>query len=215
MVDRAVWDQQLFLEANSPPDDALLQELVRETHRSTAHPRMVGGHVLNALIGLLIDLLQPQRILEIGTFTGYTTISMARRAPATCRVDTIEHRAEHAAIARRFLSRAQLGGTTVQLHLGDALSILPTLPGPYQLVFVDADKAQYPDYLRVVMPQLAVGGILLADNTLWGGKVANLAADDRRTSALREFLRLLREDPRLDATLQPMHDGLAIARRIA
>ncbi len=215
MVDSSAWDLRLFLETNSRQDDVLLEELVRETHRRTAHPRMLGGNVLNAFIGLLIDLLQPERILEIGSFTGYTTISMARRAPQGCRIDTIEYRPEHAAIARRFFCREGLGEERVRLLEGDAMGILPTLTGPYELVFMDADKAQYPAYLRAVMPLLPVGGILLADNTLWGGKVADPQAGDRRTEALREFLEMLRGDARMEATLQPMHDGLAIARRIA
>ncbi len=215
MVDRSVWDERLFLEANSPQDDALLEELVRETHRCTVHPRMLGGNVLNAFIGLLIDLLQPERILEIGSFTGYTTISMARRAPQGCRIDTIEYRPEHAAIARRFFCREGLGEERVRLLEGDAMGILPTLTGPYELVFMDADKAQYPAYLKGVIPLLPVGGLLLADNALWGGKVANGEVKDRRTTALREFLRMLHDDPRLESTLQPMHDGLAIVRRIA
>ncbi len=214
-VSPEILNLKLFLEAQVPQDDALLQDLVRESYQRTSHPRMVGGPVLAALLRLLIGVQQPKRILEVGTFTGYTTIQMARAAGADCHIDTLEYSSHHADIAQKYFERAGLGEDRLSLHRGNALTTLPTLTGSYELIFLDANKDEYPQYLEMVHRLLPIGGLLIADNVLWDGKVANPHAQDKRTIGLRRYLNALREDARYDSSVQSMHDGLSLARRIA
>lgn len=213
-ISAEVLNLKLFLEAQVPKDDALLETLVRETFLRTSHPRMVGGPVLGALLRLLITLQGSKRILEVGTFTGYTTIGMARAAGEGCQIDTLEYSAHHASIASKYFEQSGLSPARITLKQGDALDILPTLEGTYDLIFLDANKDEYPQYLRLVHRLLAKGSLLIADNVLWDGKVPDPNAHDKRTDGLREYLRILREDPRYDSSVQPMHDGVSLARRI-
>ena len=204
-------DLQIYLESTLKPDDELLQRLVRDTYAHTVHPRMLGGPVLASLLRVLVALCPPRRILEIGTFTGYTTIQLARAA-RDAEIWTCEPVEAHASIAARYLEEARVAAR-VHLALATAQELIPSLAPPFDLVFLDGDKADYPEYLSLVRPLLPVGALLVADNTLWGGKVANPAVKDARTDALRTFNSLLANDPEFTTSILPVRDGVTLAVR--
>lgn len=176
-------DLERYIEAHIAPEDELLRELDRETHLSVVQPRMLSGHMQGRLLEMLVRMLAPKRILEIGTFTGYSAICMARGLPVSGELHTIEVDDELEAIAARYFARSGLGDR-IFAHIGSALDLAPAL-GLFDLIFIDGDKREYPDYYRMAMRTLVrSGSYLLADNILWYGKVTEPAAhNDRHTKS--------------------------------
>ena len=203
---------------HTEPEDPLLHELDRETHLRTVAPRMVSGHLQGRLLTLLVRMLRPRRVLEIGTFTGYSALSMAAGLEEDALLHTFEVDDELEELIRTYFDRSPHGGK-IRLHIGSALELAPALGEQFDLVFIDGDKREYPDYYRMLMgdrdgrPLVHAGSILLADNILWSGKVDEpLAHGDRHTRALLEFNRMVVEDPRVENVIVPLRDGLNLIR---
>ena len=213
-IDPAVNNLREYLETLFIADDELLQSLVRETYAKTEHPRMLGDRWLCTFMEWLIVTHPIQQILELGTFTGYTTLRLARAIGNAGMVTTIESSTQHADIAEKYFAK---DGRTKQINLlrGTVREQLPNLVGcDYDLVYVDADKAEYPEYLRLLEPLLHVGSIIVADNVLWGGKTYSPSVQDARTNALRAFNQALFADPSYKTTLLPAGDGVIVATKI-
>lgn len=207
-----------YVRAHSEPEDALLQELDRETHLRTVAPRMVSGHIQGRLLELLVRMIRPRRVLEIGTFTGYSALSMAAGLEEEARIDTVEVDDELQELAQSYFDRSP-HGAKIRLHIGSALEIAPRIGVTFDLVFIDGDKREYPDYLRMLLgdtgdrPLVGSGSVLLADNILWSGKVVGpVAPADRHTQAVMEFNRMVAEDARLENVILPLRDGLNLIR---
>ena len=202
-----------YLATLHTPDDLLLQELVRETYARTQHPRMLGDPTLCAFMEWLLASSGKKRVLEIGTFTGYTTLRLARVLGEEGVLTTIESNVLHAEIAAKYFAKAQLADR-IEMLQGKACDILSTLPtAAFDLVYIDADKAEYPCYLTLVTPLLASGGYLIADNVLWGNKTCDPQVHDSRTEALRAFNRELCHSPYFHSVLIPAGDGILLATK--
>ena len=207
-----------YIREHTAPEEALLQELDRETHRRMVAPRMLSGHLQGKLLTMIVRLMRPQQVLEIGTFTGYSALSLAAGLEAGGRLDTIEIDDELEALAQSYFDRSE-HGAKIRLHIGSALEIAPRLGTCYDLVFIDGDKREYPAYYRMLMgddggaPLVHSGSLLVADNILWSGKVAEpVAHNDRHTQALLAFNRMAVEDPRVENVIVPIRDGLNLIR---
>ncbi|WP_418991280.1 O-methyltransferase [Alistipes sp.] len=203
-----------YIHAHTSPEEALLGELDRLTHQRTVAPRMLSGHLQGRLLEMLVRMQRPRRVLEIGTFTGYSALSMAAGLAEDAVLDTIEVDDELEETAQSFFDRSP-HGCKIRLHIGSALAVAPTLGAVYDLVFIDGDKREYPAYYRMLMGDdggkalVKNGSVLIADNVLWSGKVAEpVAHNDRHTQALVEFNRMVVEDERVVNVLVPLRDGL-------
>ncbi|PQB03748.1 O-methyltransferase [Aureitalea marina] len=190
----------------------LLQELNRETWQKVLQPRMLSGHFQGRVLSIISKLINPKNILEIGTYTGYSAICLAEGMQDDGVLHTIDINEELEDLQRRYFDRTGRGEQFVQ-HLGNALDIVPSLDLDFDLVFIDADKNNYPNYLEMLLPRLGSGSVILSDNVLWSGKVTQeVAKDDADTAALIRYNRMLNEDPRLESVLLPVRDGLTISR---
>lgn len=203
-----------YVHENSAPEEELLRELDRETHRRTVAPRMLSGHIQGLLLRMIVRMVRPRRVLEIGTFTGYSALSMAAGLDEGATLDTVEVDDELEELAQSYFDRAACGGK-IRLHIGSALDVAPRLGGVFDLVFIDGDKREYPAYYRMLMgddgsaPLVRSGSVLIADNILWSGKVVEpIVGRDRHTQALVEFNRMVAEDPRVENVVVPLRDGL-------
>lgn len=207
-----------YIHDHSQPEEELLRELDRETHLRVIAPRMLSGHIQGKLLQLLVRMVRPQRILEIGTFTGYSALCMAGGMDEAGELHTIEVDDELQPMAQSFFDRS-LHGKKIRLHIGSALDIAPTMSTPFDLVFIDGDKREYPAYYRMLMgddgtaPLVHSGSVLIADNILWSGKVVQpVAHNDHHTQALLDFNRTIAEDPRVENVIVPIRDGLNLIR---
>lgn len=201
-----------YLEQHTTPMDEVLESLYRETYLHAMNPRMASGPVQGRFLQLLCQLMHPSKVLEIGTFTGFSTICMARGMASDGLLTTIEANEEYEGIIRKYLEKAGVS-ERVQLVIGDAKTVIPTLEGGFDLVFLDADKASYPIYYDMVMDKLNLGGVLLADNVLWENKVLNTDTKERDTQAIRVFNDKVQNDPRVENVLLPLRDGLMMVRK--
>ena len=198
----------------SSPEEALLHELDRQTNLRIMHPRMISGHIQGRLLRMIVQMLRPKSVLEIGTFTGYSALSMAAGLEADATIDTVEVDDELEPMAQEFFDRSE-HGSKIKLHIGSALEIAPTLGKQFDMVFIDGDKREYPAYYNMLMDQGLVhsGSILLADNILWYGKVVQpIPHNDHHTQALIEFNRMVVEDSRVESVILPLRDGINIIR---
>ena len=201
----------------SEPEEKLLHELDRETNLRAVAPRMLSGHIQGRLLEMLVRMMRPRRVLEIGTFTGYSALSMAAGLDEGAELHTVEVDDEQEEFIRSYFARSP-HGDKITLHIGSALEIAPKL-GEFDMVFIDGDKREYPAYYRMLMGddggrRLVHGGsVLIADNILWSGKVVQpIAHNDRHTQALVEFNRMVVEDPRVENVIVPLRDGLNLIR---
>ena len=212
-------DDSILAYANqhSAPEPPLLHQLWRETHLQLLMPRMATGHWQGRLLSMLSHLLKPSRVLEIGTFTGYATLSLAEGLAAGGHLHTIEVNPERESRIRRYVAAAGLA-EAVTLHIGAACDVLAGLVGEtWDLVFIDADKINNGQYFDLVINQVRPGGLLIVDNVLWGGKALAsypLKANDHDTRAVRAFNEQMRHDPRVVPLLLPVRDGLLLLRRV-
>lgn len=199
---------------NTKPEEALLHRLERETYLRVINPRMISGHLQGKLLEMLVRMMRPRRILEIGTFTGYSALSLARGLEDGAFIDTIEVDDELEDIAANYFAESEYG-SRIRHHIGSALEVVPRLGEVYDMVFIDGDKREYPDYYRMLMDggYVRSGSVMLADNILWYGKVAEpIARNDRHTEAIVEFNRMVREDERVDNVIVPIRDGINLIR---
>lgn len=201
-----------YATAHSENEPDLLAQLDIETHQKILQPRMLSGHFQGRFLSIISKLIQPENILEIGTFTGYATLCLAEGLRENGHIDTIDIKEELIDFQRKYFDLSGQGKQITQ-HLGSAIDIIPTLDKKYDLVFIDADKPNYTNYFHLVMEKMNKGGVILSDNVLWSGKVLEQIKDnDKSTIALNEYNRLLQEDPRIETVLLPIRDGLTISR---
>ncbi len=195
---------------HSQPEPELLQALADETHRQMEMPQMLTGRIEGRLLKMLVQLTSARRVLEIGTFTGYSSLSMAEGLPDDGELITCEIDPDSRAFAQRYLDRSP-HGKKVEIRLGPALETIARLDGPFDLVFMDADKENYPAYYDAVVPLLRDGGLLVIDNTLWSGAVLAPAADSDR--AIDAVNRRALEDDRVENVLLTVRDGVHLVRK--
>jgi len=195
------------------PESALLVQLSRETHFVSTTPGMLSGAMQGMLLQMISQMMQPLSILEIGTFTGYSSICLAKGLADGGLLHTIDNNPEVAHLAEKYIAEAGYNDK-ISRHQGDALDVLPSLEGPFDLVFIDADKENYTNYYKAVFPKLRTGGFIIADNVLWYGKVMDTAASsDKETRGIVEFNNLVRNDSRVEQLLLPIRDGLMLVRK--
>ena len=201
-----------YVVAHSQKEPPLLQELARETWQKVLAPRMLSGHLQGRVLSMLSKLIKPRYILEIGTYTGYSALCLAEGMAEDGALHTIDINEELHDFQRKYFDQSAWGSQIVQ-HTGNALEIIPKLKEQFDLVFIDADKRNYPNYLELLLPKLPKGAVILSDNVLWSGKVVEkLAKDDVDTQALLEYNKILNEHPQLETVLLPIRDGLTISR---
>lgn len=200
-----------YIEAHTTAPDAVLQKLYRHTYLHEMNPRMMSGPVQGKFLQFLCRMLKPQRVLEIGTYTGYAAICIARGLPEGGRLVTVEANREYEDTLRHYFAMAQVA-EKIELILGDAKTVIPALNETFDLVFIDADKVSYPTYYNIVMEKVRPGGFILADNVLWDGKVLNAQTKERDTQALIAFNDIVQNDPRVENVLLPIRDGLMMVR---
>lgn len=202
-----------YVREMSTPQEEALSWVERQSWLRTSHGRQVSGPEVGALLRQFVQLLQPRQVLEIGTFSGYSTLWMASALPEGGRIDTLEINDEMEDLIRAGFARAGLAGR-IRLHIGDALDILPALTGPYELVFIDADKRDYVAYYQAVFDLVPPGGLIVADNVLWDGKVcAGEPPRDQQTRGILAFNNLVAGDTRVENFILPLRDGLNIIRK--
>lgn len=205
-------DLEAYAEQNSEKEPSLLAALARETHLKVLQPRMLSGHLQGRFLSLLSKLICPKYIVEIGTFTGYATLCLAEGLSQEGFIHTIEVNEELEEIQNKYFEQSSYRSQIIQ-HFAPALSVIPTLPDGIDLVFIDADKKNYPNYLEAILPKMQKGGIILSDNVLWSGKVVeNVKDNDKHTQVLIAYNQQLANDSRLETILLPIRDGLSIAR---
>lgn len=212
-----------YAEALSGPIPDYLRQLERTTYLQTLAPQMLSGHLQGRLLALLSKLLRPKRILELGTFTGYSALCLAEGLAADGQLDTIEGNLEMAAIAKRFFEASPFK-TQIRLHTrnvdgsrrsqADPLIAKLVAAGSYDIIFLDADKRNYANYFHQLLPHLQVGGLFISDNVLWDGRVIHADDTDPDVQALAKFNQLLATDTRVELLLLPLRDGLSVARRL-
>ena len=203
-----------YVALHSENEPELLAALNKETHQKIYQSRMLNGHFQGRVLSMLSKLIRPKHILEIGTFTGYATLCLAEGLAEEGTVDTIDNNEELYDFQKKYFDRSAWKEQIFQ-HLGDALEIIPTLNKKFDLVFIDADKQNYPNYFNLIMPMMNKGGVILSDNVLWSGKVLEtVKANDKSTQVLLDYNKLLKDDPRVETVLLPIRDGLTVSRVI-
>ena len=202
-----------YVVAHSQEEPPLLADLSRQTHLKVLQPRMLSGPLQGRFLSVLSKLLQPKRILEVGTFTGYATLCLAEGLTKDGQIDTLDKNEELVNFQRSFFDRSPWG-KQIHQHCGDAIEIIPTLEGQYDLVFLDADKKNYLNYLELLLPKIKKGGLLLSDNVLWSGKVLEeTQKNDRDTAVLKKYNQKLAKHGQLETVLLPLRDVLTLSRK--
>lgn len=205
---------EAYVNEHSQPEPELLRKLNRETWQKVLAPRMLSGHLQGRLLSLISKMVSPENILEIGTYTGYSALCLAEGMRKDGFLHTIDINEELYDFQRKYFDESNFGKQIIQ-YLGNAIEIIPTMDFTFDLIFIDADKENYSNYLELIIPKLRSGGIILSDNVLWSGKVVEeVKENDRATKALLEYNRLLNEHPLLETVLLPIRDGLSISRKI-
>jgi predicted O-methyltransferase YrrM len=195
------------------PEDEILKELDRETHLNVLGARMISGHLQGQVLTMLSKIIRPKTILEIGTFTGYSAICLAKGLQKGGKLITIELDDELENIAKKYFIKAGFQHLIDQ-RIGAALDIIPTLTETFDLVFIDAHKPEYPAYYNAVFDKVNSGGIIIADNTLWSGKVLEIPADDDvATLGIIEFNEMIKNDNRVEKVILPLRDGMTVIRK--
>ena len=203
-----------YCEAHSTPEPELLYRLNRETNLKVMNPRMLSGHIQGMFLTSLVRMMQPKAVLEIGTYTGYATLCMADGLPDDGIIDTIEVDVELEDLIRKYFSQSS-NKEKINLHIGDAVEVIPTLDKIYDLVFMDADKEEYIRYYELVLPKVRKGGYVLADNVLWSGKVLQeVKSGDKDTPAIRQFNDYVLQDERVRNFLLPLRDGIMVIEKL-
>ena len=203
-----------YVISHSEDEPELLKELTRETYQKILQPRMLSGHYQGRVLSMISKLINPKYILEIGTYTGYSALCLAEGMQQDGELHTIDINEELVNFQRKYFDKSPFGTQIIQ-HLGNALEIIPKLNKTFDLIFIDADKDNYPAYFKIIIDRLNSGGIILSDNVLWSGKVIKpLKPDDIATKALLEYNTLLKNDKRIETVLLPIRDGLTISRKI-
>lgn len=197
---------------HSQKEPILLQELFKETWQKALVPRMISGHYQGRVLSMISKLVSPKTILEIGTYTGYSALCLAEGLQKNGVLHTIDHNEELYDFQRKYFDLSNYKDQIKQ-HVGEALELLPDIKGPFDLVFIDADKANYSNYFKAVIDKMNPGGVILSDNVLWSGKVTEAPNEkDEDTKALIIYNQIMNQDPRIETVLLPIRDGLTISR---
>lgn len=198
--------------AHTSPGSNLLNRIDRETHLEVLRPRMLSGHFQGRILSMLAKMIRPRRILEIGTYTGYSALCLAEGLSEEGKLYTIDINEELEDRVRQYFLDSQYN-KQIDFIIGDALNLIPTINENWDMVFIDADKKNYMNYYNLVVSSVKPGGYIIADNVLWSGKVVEKEHDDEDTETLRVFNDTLSNDTRLEVVLLPVRDGLLIARK--
>ncbi|HBH05285.1 MAG TPA: methyltransferase [Flavobacteriales bacterium] len=201
-----------YVEAHTEKESPILQKLNRHTQANVLNPRMLAGHYQGRLIAMLSKMIQPEYILEIGTYTGYSAICWAEGLMSGGKVITIDVNEELQELIESYITDSG-NENCIELIIGNALELIPTLDYPWDIVFLDADKENYINYFEMVIDKVKLGGYIIADNVLWSGKVLDTNADDPDTTGLIAYNKLIQNDARVENILLPVRDGLMIARK--
>ena len=200
-----------YCEEMSTKPDAVLKELERETNLKTMAPQMLTGQTQGLLLQFIAQIIRPQTILEIGTFTGYAAICMAKGLAENGKLHTIEVNPERATIIKKYIAKADLENKVIP-HIGNAKDIIPTILGLFDLVYIDAAKFDYQAYYDLVVDRMTSGGMIIVDNVLWGGKIVG-GHTDKDTKVLLDFNKMVEEDDRVENVILPIRDGITLIRR--
>ena len=203
-----------YIQDHSDVEDPILYELFRQTHLKLYHPRRSSDHQIGLFLKTISQMINPNRILEIGTYSGYGTICLAKGLAENGRIHTIEINDEMEAFIKQAFTKSGYQDK-IQLHIGDAKEIIPSFKEEFDLVFIDAEKDEYCAYYELVIDKVKPGGFLLADNVLWSGKVIenDLPTNDHFTRGLKEFNSMVQQDSRVENSIIPAYDGIMIIRK--
>ena len=202
-----------YLKKNSEKEPEILSRLSKETHQKILQPRMLSGHIQGRFLSFISKIKSPEKILEIGTYTGYSTICLAEGLSKNGKIDTIDKNEELIKIQNKYFDESGYRNNIIQ-HTGDALDILKNLNEKYDIIFIDADKENYINYFNQVSNKLSKNGIIISDNVLWSGKVLDSNQMDEETSTLVEFNRMINQDKRFNSIIIPIRDGISISRLV-
>jgi len=212
MTDPVLLDK--YITDHISPEEDYLHELDRETHLKVLRSRMLSGHLQGQILSMISCMIKPRCILEIGTFTGYSALCLAKGLTEGGLLHTIEIDDELESIAQKYFLKSGMANRIIQ-HIGDAREIIPTIDQPFDLVFIDADKREYCEYYNLVFNRVAVGGYILADNILWDGKVVDPdAANEEQTRGILDFNELVQNDPRAKNVILPIRDGIMVVEKV-
>jgi len=201
-----------YVVAHSQKEPELLQQLSRETWQKVLAPRMLSGHFQGRVLSMVSKLINPKNVLEIGTYTGYSALCLVEGIQPKGQLHTIDTNEELYDLQRKYFDKSGFGNQIIQ-HTGNALNIIPTIDKTFNLVFIDADKQNYPNYLEIILPKLKSGSVILSDNVLWTGKVIEkLQKGDKDTEALLKYNKMINEHSQLETVLLPIRDGLTLTR---
>lgn len=201
-----------YITSHSSPEDPVLEDLFRQTHIRFVNPNMTSGHLQGKLLELISMMINPESILEIGTFTGYSAICLAKGLKPGGKLITIEANDELVSFSHSYFCRAGLESKIIQLT-GNALEIIPELDKEFDLVFIDGDKREYIEYFNQIFDKLKPGGFILVDNVLWGGNILEKDPKDSQTKGIIDFNEIIRKEKRIEKIILPVRDGLMIMRK--
>ena len=203
---------EAYISNNTSAENEVLNELNRETWLKVLQPRMLSGHLQGRVLSMLSHMIKPKRVLEIGTYTGYSALCLAEGLMAEGELHTIDINEELTDMVKVYINKAGLSNK-IKLHTGDAMSIIPQLSEDWDLIFIDADKENYSNYYNLLIDQLSSGSYIIADNVLWSGKVVDQYDSlDEETRALVDYSKMVHEDGRVENVLFPIRDGLMVTR---
>lgn len=206
-------DLQQYVEDHSEPESALLRQINRDTHLHVLKPRMLSGHLQGRVLSMLSHMIQPKRILEIGTYTGYAALCLAEGLHPDGKLVTIDNNEELSIRTKAYFQQSSFANQ-IEMLVGNAMELIPNLKEKWDLVFIDADKENYLHYFNMVVDQMNIGGYIIADNVLWSGKVYDETKSDGATESIREFNSSVHNDSRVQNVLFPIRDGLMIMRKL-
>ncbi|PLW94773.1 MAG: methyltransferase [Marinilabiliales bacterium] len=210
MIDSKI---EAYIETHTTPEIEILKELNRQTHLRTFYPRMLSGHIQGKFLEMVCHMIQPKRVLEIGTFTSYSAIAIAQGIPDDALIYTIEVNEEMESFIREFITKSGMD-KKIKLMMGNALDIIPTLDESFDLVFIDADKEQYVDYYKMAKQKLRPGGFIIADNVIWSGKVLEKSSStDKETQGIVAFNEFVKNDTDVEQVMLSIRDGLLLIRK--
>jgi len=205
-------DINQYVEQHSQQEPELLQKLQRETFQKILQPRMLSGHFQGRVLSMLAKLIRPKSILEIGTYTGYSALCLAEGMHPDGKLYTIDKNEELEDFQRKYFDLSPWG-KQIHQYVGNALEIIQQIDVEFDLVFIDADKQNYPNYFDIILPKIKSGGVILSDNVLWSGKIVeSVKKGDNDTEALLLYNKKINEDPRVETVLLPIRDGLTVTR---
>tara|TARA_B110000240_G_C13498351_1_gene452702 strand:+ start:561 stop:1202 length:642 start_codon:yes stop_codon:yes gene_type:complete len=209
-IDQKILD---YVDLYSQQEPLLLKELNKETNLKVLNPRMLSGSYQGRILSIISKILKPKMVLEIGTYTGYSALCIAEGLDIGGTIDTIDINEELQQIQNKFFDKSGFS-KQINQHLGNALDIIPKINKTFDLVFLDADKENYIEYFNLIIDKVNSGGVIIADNVLWSGKVIKADTNDLVTNKLIEFNNLINKDKRIENIILPFRDGLSICRKI-